>query len=788
MTVTLDGSAAAESRSPFAGLSTVAEPEATGYEEPGHEAAGTTTAVSVEAPFAGFATDLPDREAEAEADLLEALRDEDFDDALANLVDEAAARHVAEQGSWSAQLSESEALGQLEGWVEPLAEAAERAIDRIAEGLEAARPETMSGTALEQLLAELAVMPPLEPEGFDHFLGGLLKKVTTFAGNAVKAVGKAATAVGKVAAKLGLGPLLKKLGGLVRPLLKQVLKMAIGRLPAAVRPIATSLAAKMGIREAEADGVTALSEAFDREATALLTAPDTAAVGEWEAGGHEAFEAWAESWAGSPTESWTRESPDPVGELDRARARLARQLTTLPPGSSGGPEIQQFLPALLAIQPLLKIGISFIGRDKVVKFLADRIAGLVKGLIGAEAAKLLVPAVVDVGMSAVGLEAPPDHEAGHPPPAEALSGEALASTVEGTVVRTLELLSPEAFGDQLALESAVQTAFAEAAAAYLPDRLLRKDLPQRETAGEGGIWVLMPRRLRPHRYRKFSQVYVVPVTRQMARAVRWSDGGTLESRLLDRGAPRWPVTAEVHLYEALPGTQLGHLTQDETTLDGERPDAVEYQPLTPDVAGLLLGEPALGRPVSRPATAMGAPVLGRARPQSGARYFRVRPVGPRGRQRALAGAHRRRLVVGLDLTQGRLRVVIRLSERQAQELLTKLQPADPSATRDLAAVLATLRAQYTPLLTGALTQRLLRGAIVPDAAAAGSVGERVTEAVTTALSAFLGEQAAALATAVKDPAAGVTVTVTFAGVTRAGLLQPLPAGQVTLNPGWRVHA
>ncbi len=36
-------------------------------------------------------------------------------------------------------------------------------------------------------------------------------------------------------------------------------------------------------------------------------------------------------------------------------------------------------------------------------------------------------------------------------------------------------------------------------------------------------------------------------------------GDTLERRLLDAGARVWPVQTEVHLYETLPGTQLGHL-------------------------------------------------------------------------------------------------------------------------------------------------------------------------------------------------------------------------------------
>src|SRR5690348_9669706 len=198
-------------------------------------------------------------------------------------------------------------------------------------------------------------------------------------------------------------------------------------------------------------------------------------------------------------------------------------------------------------------------------------------MVGTEAASQISRPLVDVGLRMLGFEVPAGQE-------HTMAGEALASTVEGTVLRLLEQPA-EAFADELQLDTAVQQAFAEAAAAAMPDRLLHADLPERETA-EGGAWVLMPRTARPaYRYRRYARVFVVPVSRQLARAVPWSDGGTLESYLLDRGAERWPVQSEVELYEALPGTHLGHLAA----------DPGEVQALTPEVAGLLLREPGLGR-------------------------------------------------------------------------------------------------------------------------------------------------------------------------------------------------
>ena len=49
----------------------------------------------------------------------------------------------------------------------------------------------------------------------------------------------------------------------------------------------------------------------------------------------------------------------------------------------------------------------------------------------------------------------------------------------------------------------------------------------------------MPRAARPrYRYKKFSRIFVIPISRQVARAVPTTDGGTLEAMLLDRwGGP-----------------------------------------------------------------------------------------------------------------------------------------------------------------------------------------------------------------------------------------------------------
>jgi hypothetical protein len=720
----------------------------------------------LESPFErGFSRELGRDESEQLADtaaeLLTELEDEDFSDALQSLVDEAASRHAADLVSWSAVPTPEQAHSLLESWIEPLATEAERAVNAVAQRLGGAEVPTLPEAELDHLLEGLEVRAPDGNEVFEQFLGSWVSKIGNFAKKAIK------TAVNVVGKILPIGAILDKIKGFIRPMLRGVLDAGIARLPKAVQPIARTLATKLGLRgeaetlepsEAEGDGVR-LAEQFDQGLAMLLLAPD-----------QEAFvgESAEPVPFGREQEGGTR---DAVAELDQARARLAEQLVELPAGSDPSREIEQFLPAVMAVRPFVKMGIGLIGRDRVVGFVADRIAGLIQGVIGADAARQLSRPLVDVGLRALGLEAPAAPEL--------LAGEALASTVEGTMERLLDLPA-EAFADPLRLDAAVQSAFAEAAAAYLPGRFLAADLPERETADREAAWVLVPPAARPaYRCRRYTRLFVVPIRRPVARAIRWSDGGTLESYLLDQGARNWPVQAEVQLYEALPGTRTGHFVPHRDGDASAAEAAAEFQPLTPEVAGLLVGEPGLGRRM---------PSLPSARPR---RYFRVRAVGlpgaPSGRSMRRP---RRRVLVRFDLAAASpsATIVLRLAEGQAQQLLTKLEPGQ-GRQADLRGALADLQAHYAAALPAAVVGRLLRSGLLPNAADAGRVADQATSAVSAALSAFLTERAQQLAGAARSRAEGVTITVTFPGVSKQLLTdktaQPWPAGRVTVTEGWR---
>lgn len=766
----------------------------------------TPSPVGLESPFRyGFtAASETDRESQAFSDLLAEFHDEQFDEAVAQLVDEAAGQHLRSGASWSAsEAAPAMATAELETWIQPLQYEADRMFENMAERLSGEDLDAMREPELEALLESLRPDHGVLPEAFDNFLGGAFNFAKKLVKGAVKGISAVGSAVGKLAS-LPVRVLLSKLGALVRPLLRKVLQSAIGLLPAPVQPLARTLASRFA-GETEAEAAVSehelgqeLAQEFQAQAAALLLAPDEAEA--------EAIVTEAEAQATQPGSA-------AVLDLDEARAQLAQQLTSLPPGQEPVAELEQFIPLVMAAQQLVRFGIRLVGREKVVDFLARAIAALLKGMVGQDAAVALGRPIASAGLKLLGLEAPPLAET-------ALAGEALASTVEETV-RDVMQLPAEAFEDPLRLEAEVQEAFAEAAARNIPAEHLKANLPQLETAGEGGVWILMPRAARPRfRYKKYSRVFYVPITRQIAQAIPTRDGGTLETLLADRGVTAWPANVEVHLYEALPGTHLGHIAEFEgesEATSGETLD--ELQPLTPEAAAMLVHEPRLGRPqlghhhyhpvsahppgahpatVRQPHHPMAAhlPSLHGAMPAhpaahpgrltrplpAGNRYFRVRLPG-----QARPGSARpsRRFRVSFERRGATpiIRVHLHLSEREAQELGELLHRGALPAT------LSWLKHRYHHVAPAILTARLLKhGATLlgkePRSHQAVWLALQITESLTQALTTFVRTRQAELVTAVQDPAQGLTFVFTFHSADPAALASGrLPTPHVGVRAG-----
>jgi hypothetical protein len=640
-----------------------------------------------------------------------------FEEAVQALVDEAA--------SIALSAPESETTGSsLQTWSSRVIAEAERMLDHL-DGTFGERPlETL--TAAEVEAAASPYLAQASSPATEQFLGGLLNKIKTgisaVTGLASKVAGAGLGVLGKI---VGLGPLVAVFRKMVRPLVKRVVSSAMGLVPASLRPAIATLAQKLGVQLPGSAGE--IADEFDRHVASALTAPNEAAA--------ERILAEAETVA-------AEQHADPIRELDAARSQLAEGLAASAPGVAPTVEVEQFIPAVMAAMPLIRTAVRLLGRDRIKNLLAGPIAAFVAPFVG-DAAKALAPSLADAGMKLLSLE--------YEEPAR-LGTEALVSTVEETVRQVLSL-PEESLAQDVRVSAEVQEAFAEAAARYLPAGVLRADLDSGES--ETGGWVLMPRgSRRAYRYRAWAHPIRVLVTRPVARTIVLIDGETLEEQLLEQGTGSWPVQAEVRLYETMPGTQLGHLTAGETASGGEaafgRDDLGE---LTPEVAGTLLGAPAMG---IRP----GPPVQGR-------RYFRVLiPGRPSARRRV------HRFAVRLDLTgqQPVLRVHLRIGERTAHALVGQ---ASPAGQRTTTAMVATFRQLLGPAARDALARRLRRvrsfASRDVDQAVWGRMATSMAEAMTTAVAQAMPAVAAELMRAAQDPATGLTVTFTFAFADRAAI-------------------
>jgi hypothetical protein len=360
-------------------------------------------------------------------------------------------------------------------------------------------------------------------------------------------------------------------------------------------------------------------------------------------------------------------------QLDDARRRFVGELTQIGDNEDPTAAIQNFLPAIL---PVAKMAIGIVGRDRIVRFLAPFLAKLIARYTGPQSSEPLARAIADAGLRLMGLEVTAEETDGR-----AASAEALAATIEDTVHRLAEFHELELDNESTLAEQAY-AAFEAAAAANMPPGTLRPEL--RPTAGLAGTW--MPRaRCRAKRYSRPLEATITP---QVARHLTTFGGEPLASALAADGT----VTATAQLYEAIPGTTLTGLAAQEGF------DVEEIHPLSTEAAGLLFGEPELGRDVS-PAY--------RADPSHiavGQRFARLAAPGAMPRH---APRHARKSSVHakIDVRPGRERVVVtlRLSESTAQRLATEVNRG-----KNAAAVVATLQAALRKRLLALLSGKMRR--------------------------------------------------------------------------------
>jgi hypothetical protein len=715
--------------------------------------------------------------AELFATLMSEFHDSEFEAAVTDLVHEAAAM-AHDQFSYEGADAMSERQESMQGLRE-LFEPLERESVAAIEGLEAHLGEADYSTLSE---AEFeAFLDRFEPESaalspaFEDFFKKLVKKAKGVVRGAVKLAKKGV----KLASKLSpINLVLGRLKKLVKPLLERVLRVAVDKLPVAVQPIARQLAKKylgIGTADAPADAEPGEPAAADpADATRALDTKLAAQV----LNGDGADGAGADS----PPEEKDESSAETWRRLQRARRRFARRIGELEDEAEAKPVVEEFVPVVLAG---LKLGIKIVGRPRVISFLSGLLAKLIQKYVGKAQAGMLSKALVDAGLRLVNLEAESE------PVAPA--GEALAATLEDTVNRLVQSAPEAAWQDEAVIEGYVREAFARAASAHFPDSEIRGDL--HEAAESSGVWELLPRGSATKLYKKYSRVLEVTLTPQLAEAVKSFGDVTLSRTLRDQlGVPaQATVRARMHLYEVLAGTTVGSIAKGEKGVRGlghaGRGAWSMLHPLTPEAAGALLKEPALGKAAQprfladRNVLEIGQRLYYLELPES---FMRPRP------NRSLQRIGGTKVV--LDLPGGTVRIRRYFSEADAQSLATALRKRAP-----LGVILGMLRSGFESRLAKLFSGSPTRGLrIVHEAVPAESLlpsnvaillkaaGRPVTEALTKwVLDAFtreLRDRYDALATdivrAADADADGVSVVVSFSRAPFLGALRELLGGNV----------
>ena len=550
----------------------------------------------VESPFsrtyeATSASNVITPAGEEYVELLGELHDTEFQETLYNLANEV-------EDTWRSKVSNELAMGsnyipfatqEARSYFAPIMNETNSMIDRVAQHFSGNNLADHSEASVETFFETLEFAHGQYTPAQEQFFGKIFDKVKSVVKKGVDLAKKGVAAVGKI---MPIGIVLNKIKGLVKPLLDKVLKFAIGKLPKKLQPHAQTLAKKFLNLEVEGENT------GDAQAESGLDGVQS------ELDNHIAQLVFSDSEEQAETAVMSYESSDETLErennyetgyantpsLSEARQQFINELKNLQDGESPAPAIEKFLPAaILALQPVIKIAISIIGRQKVINFLAGLLAKLVSKYVPENVAQPLAASIIDVGMSAIGFEV---HETGK----SDLAYEAIANTIEETV-QNMNNLNEAALNDSEALSMHLLEAFEQAAANNFPSQYIKEELrPTKQKA----VWVAMPRHIPVKFYKKFTHVYDVTIDPQTASAVTTFRSLPLANFLRDKYGldTSKPIKAKAHLYEMNRNGRLSLISKFEKLpgLNAKQPKAwVQLLPLTKQAASLLLKEPALGK-------------------------------------------------------------------------------------------------------------------------------------------------------------------------------------------------
>ena len=526
------------------------------------------------------------------ADLLSELNNAEFNETIYELVNEV-------EDTWRNKVSNEIAMGsnyipfatqQARDYFAPLIKETEGMIDRIAEHFSGNNLGDHSESEVDHFFETLEFNHNQYTPVQEQFFGKIFDKVKSVVKKGVDLAKKGIAVVGKF---LPINIILRKIKGLIKPLLDKVLKFAIGKLPKNLQPYAQTLAKKfLNLETGETsqdetqseDQLEGIQTELDNYMAQLLFSPNeveaenTIVNYETSLDHLERADNYETGYVNVPS-------------LDVARQQFIDDLKNLNEGESPAPAIERFLPvAIMALRPVIKVAMSLIGRQKIINFLAGLLAKLVAKYVPANVAQPLAASIIDVGLSAIGFEV---HETGKTD----LAYEAIANTIEGTV-QNMNELNEAMLNDSEELTMNLLQAFEQAAADNFPSQYIKEQLrPTKQRA----VWISMPRDNKAVKcYKKFTHIYDITIEPQTASAVTTFRNLPLANFLKDKYGldASKPIKAKVHLYETSRGGRLSMISRYENLpgLNAKQTRAwVQLLPLTKQAASFLLKEQALGR-------------------------------------------------------------------------------------------------------------------------------------------------------------------------------------------------
>lgn len=692
---------------------------------------------------------------------LNEMYEEEFNEALNELVDEAS--RINSSGYGEAEVGGG--VSTIANHFRPLEQSLEAAFEALSSEYAQRDARDVSEAELDRSIENLEGGSLGSPalDNFRRRFRGIAKKIGS------KAISLAKKGV-KFLGKFALGKIFAKLKALIKPLLRRVLAIAVRRLPANLQPAARYLATKLPFLN-EADSVAEENEEFEGEFDS------TANVDQLQLEFNEqlANVVYATSDAEQDLEVSRSLAANQtamgmsVDEIDQARSQFVDRLAALKEGEDPTPAVQEFIPAIM---PALRVGVRVAGRKRIVDFLAKAVSRLIQKFVGPQYAPSLSRAIVDAGLKLVSLESA---DATDP----RIAAEAMANVVE-EATRSIVAEPEYVFENDELLEGAVLEAVEEAAAANLPpvlsEEVYRRRPELRQAVTLRGAWVLRPLRGR-RRYKKFTRAHRVKVSPHKLREIESFGGETVGQFLEEQNglAPGEEIEAEVELFESIPGTMLSDIARSESEhVEGEGAESFaedEFHPLTPEAATALLGEEFLGR-------RFGKRYLDhRRRTAIGQRFYRLRfprrhrlplAIGPAG-----ASLPRRQsgVRIGVNFPANTIFVHIFLSEVRAQEAMVRLRQGGR-----ISAVAQTLRRFLDRGVNGAISSGCTsRFKIIHEGAPPGPLAKallrRLPSTAITKFSAKIKEwalQAAlqhlktnpqSLIAAAEDGADGLTIAV-----------------------------